>query len=275
MPAIVRDGVTLYYETAGEGTPLVILHGFMGTLEQNYHWLPHFPDHQVILLDARGHGKSGKPHDPSAYALSERTRDVIAVLDHLGLKKAHFMGYSMGGWIALGLAAAFPKRFYSVVAGGIGPDALSPEPSRHWREAMIEALQGGMENYCRRVEEAEDRTMSKEERARYLAQDHRALIAMLSLEEEPEFGRALAHSDVRLLMFVGKLDMYHDSARELCDGLEHAHFLPIPGRGHGDAAEPQDFLVAEITRFLAAKRPSVATFPHTLGSNPTKSPVDP
>ena len=252
MPVIVRDGVKLYFETAGEGTPLVILHGFMGTLEQNYHWFPLLPDYRLILLDARGHGKSGKPHDPSAYALSERNLDVIAILDHLGIKKAHYLGYSMGGWIGLGLASAFPERFYSVIAGGIGPDALSPEPSRYWREPMIEALKGGMEVYCQRVEEAENRTMSEEERAHCLAQDHEALIAMLSLEEEPEFRRALPASDVELLIFVGELDMHHDSARELCDRLERAHFLSIPGRGHGEAAEPQDLLVAGITHFLEA-----------------------
>ncbi len=87
MPVIVRDGTKLYFETAGEGTPLVILHGFMGAIEQNYQWLRLLPGYRLILLDARGHGKSGKPRDPSAYALSERTRDVIAILDHLGIKK--------------------------------------------------------------------------------------------------------------------------------------------------------------------------------------------
>lgn len=254
MPVIVRDCVELYFETAGEGTPLVLYHGFMGTLEHNYHWLHMFPNYRLILLDARGHGKSGKPHDPSAYALSERTLDVIAILDHLGINRTHYLGYSMGGWIGLGLASAYPKRFYSVIVGGIGPDALSPEPSRHWREPMIEALKGGMEVFCQQVEAVENRTMSEEERALYLAQDHEALIAMLSLEEEPDFRRALANSDVEILLYVGELDMHYDSARELCDELERARFLSIPGRGHGDAAEPQDFLVAEITQFLQGVR---------------------
>lgn len=250
MPVVNRSGTKLYFETSGEGTALVTLHGFMGSLEENRRWSPLLPSHRLILMDARGHGQSGKPHVPAAYALSERTRDVIAILDFLGIKKAHCLGYSMGGWVALGLAAAYPERFYSVVAGGIGPNALSPEPSRFWREPMIDALKDGMAPYCRRVEEVENRTLGADERARYLAQDHRALIAMLSLEEEPAFERALANSDVELLMYVGELDMHHDSARELCDRLQHAHFLSISGRGHADAAEPNDFLVAAITNFL-------------------------
>lgn len=256
MPCIVRDGVELYFETVGDGPPLVILHGFMETLEQNYHWIPLLPDYQLIFLDARGHGKSGKPHVPSAYRLSERMLDVIAILDHLGIKKAHYMGYSMGGWIGLGLSSAYPERFYSVVAGGIGPDALSPEQSRFWREPMIGALGDGMEKYCRRVEAVEQRTMGEEERARYLDQDHKALIAQLSLEEDPDFRGALARSMAKTLLFVGELDMHHDSAMELCEGLPQAQFLSIPGRDHAAGAEPQNFLVAKITDFLEATRKS-------------------
>jgi len=252
MPLIVRDGVELYYENAGQGTPLVILHGFMGTLEQNYHWLPLLPGYQLILLDSRGHGKSGKPHEPSAYTVSERTLDVIAILDHLGIKKSHYMGYSMGGAIGLALAADHPEMFTSIVAGGIGPDALNPGATRFWREPMIEAMKGGMEMYCQRVEEAENRIMSEEERAQYLAQDHEALIALLSLEEEPNFRTKLANSNVALLLYVGELDMHHDSAEELCEGLPHAQFLSVPGRDHVGAAEPQDYLVAKIIHFLKA-----------------------
>jgi len=117
---------------------------------------------------------------------------------------------------------------------------------------MIEALKGGMETYCKRVEAAENRTMSEEERARYLAQDHQALIAQLSLQEELDFRQALTNSNVELLLYVGELDMHHDSARALCVGLQHARFLSIPGRDHASATEPQDFLVAEITQFLSS-----------------------
>ncbi len=78
------------------------------------------------------------------------------------------------------------------------------------------------------------------------------MIAMLSLEEEPEFRRALANSDVELLVYAGELDMHHDSARELCESLERGHFLSIAGRSHGNASEPQEFLVTEIVNFLEA-----------------------
>lgn len=250
MPAIARNGVELHFEVAGEGTPLVMLHGFMGTLEQNLHWLPILRNYRVILPDARGHGKSAKPHDPSAYRLSERTLDVIAILDHLGFEKAHCMGYSMGGWTSLGLASEWPERLHSVVAGGVGPEAASAEASRFWREPMIEALKGGMEAYCRRIEQAEHRVMSEEERAYHLALDHEALAAQLSVEEEPDFRQSLAESAVALLLYVGDRDMHHDSAKEFCEGLQHARFLSIPGCDHNAAANPQSLPLPDIIRFL-------------------------
>jgi pimeloyl-ACP methyl ester carboxylesterase len=59
------------------------------------------PDYQLILVDARGHGASDKPHEPAAYALSLRVSDIVAVLDALHLSTAHFWGYSMGAvdWV--------------------------------------------------------------------------------------------------------------------------------------------------------------------------------
>jgi pimeloyl-ACP methyl ester carboxylesterase len=165
------------------------------------------------------------------------------------------MGYSMGGWIGLGLAATYPARFHSIVVGGIGPHALSPEPSRFWREPMIEAMKGGMEDYCQRLEAAEERKLSEYERAGYLELDHEALIAMLSVAEEPDFVHTLADSNVHMLMYVGELDIHHDSAKDFCGRLQNAQFLTIPGRDHGRAAELHDYLATEIIRFLEAHTP--------------------
>ena len=67
-------------------------------------------DRQLILLDARGHGASDKPHDPAAYDLRLRVGDVTAVLDDLEIRRADYFGYSMGGWIGFGLAKHAPVR---------------------------------------------------------------------------------------------------------------------------------------------------------------------
>ncbi len=121
MPFVYHAGIEIYYQVHGEGPPLVLLHGFTSNLEiwDLLGYVDALSAHfQLILIDCRGHGKSGKPHTAAAYDLELRVGDVLAVLDHLSIAKAHIYGYSMGGWIGLGLAALAPKRVYSLVAVG-------------------------------------------------------------------------------------------------------------------------------------------------------------
>jgi len=115
------EGVTIYYHTIGIGTPVILIHGF--TADFNYNWQAvaqllstHF---QVIGMDVRGHGQSGKPCEKNAYGL-EMVRDVVRLMDHIGIQKAHVVGYSMGGMIALKMASLYPERLYSAVLGGNG-----------------------------------------------------------------------------------------------------------------------------------------------------------
>jgi pimeloyl-ACP methyl ester carboxylesterase len=84
MPFVTNQGVRIHYETIGNGPVLVMHHGTTGS---GADWIDRGyvdalkADHQVILPDARGHGQSDKPHDPTAYDLALRTSDVVAVLD--------------------------------------------------------------------------------------------------------------------------------------------------------------------------------------------------
>src|SRR5438552_13310574 len=102
------NGVRIRYVVAGSGEPVVLIHGWSADAEM---WQPLMADlsrdYQVIALDCRGHGKSGKPHDPAKYGI-EMTRDVVRLLDHLGIEKAHIAGYSMGGSIAIKLLSEHP-----------------------------------------------------------------------------------------------------------------------------------------------------------------------
>ena len=120
--------------------PIVLVHGFTLSFERNWQregWVEYLlaQGRTVIGLDFRGHGASGKPRDPAAYAGNQMPDDVLAVMDGLGLERADLLGYSMGGWISFNLLARFPGRFSSVVAGGSGV-----RPFRQ-SEAVIEALE--------------------------------------------------------------------------------------------------------------------------------------
>ena len=118
------DGVRIHWMEAGEGTPVVLLHGYTSCCDAG--WFVNgvakelARDHRVIGIDARGHGRSEKPHDPAKYDGDRMPADVIEVLDHLGVGKAHFHGYSMGGGIVAHLLARHPDRFITASFGGSG-----------------------------------------------------------------------------------------------------------------------------------------------------------
>jgi pimeloyl-ACP methyl ester carboxylesterase len=113
-------GARIRYIDSGAGAPVVLVHGFTGTVERawiNTGILPDLErDYRVIALDLRGHGRSAKPHQPAAYEAIGT--DVIALLDHLQIARAHVVGYSLGAIIVIKLLTTHPERFASAVLGG-------------------------------------------------------------------------------------------------------------------------------------------------------------
>src|SRR5438067_13417159 len=123
MPYANNAGVRIHYQVDGnpDGPPLVLQHGFLCCVEDWYtlgYAATLGATYRLILTDARGHGASDKPHEPAAYRMAAMADDVVAVLDDLGLARAHFFGYSMGGKIGFVLAARAPERCRSFVLGG-------------------------------------------------------------------------------------------------------------------------------------------------------------
>lgn len=116
-------GTKIYYTVEGKGEPVVLIHGYQATGDLNWRLTGVVPllakKYQVITLDNRGHGRSGKPRDPKKYG-SEMAEDVIRLLDQLQIDRAHLVGYSMGGMIALKVLATHPERVRSAVIGGMG-----------------------------------------------------------------------------------------------------------------------------------------------------------
>lgn len=120
------SGVKIRYVTAGKGEAVVLIHGWMGdssmwgTDGKGNTRLNSAEGFQAIALDCRGHGKSDKPHDPEKYG-PELAADVVRLLDHLEIERAHLIGYSSGAFIAGKVAATHPERVLSVIYGGQAP----------------------------------------------------------------------------------------------------------------------------------------------------------
>jgi pimeloyl-ACP methyl ester carboxylesterase len=133
MPYADNGSVRIHYQVEGEGPALVLQHGFTESLADWYeagYVQALRPDYRLILIDARGHVASDKPHDPEAYVLNRRVADVVAVLDALNIAKALFWGYSMGGWIGFGIAKYAKERAHALVIGGQHPYARSMESAK-------------------------------------------------------------------------------------------------------------------------------------------------
>jgi len=117
------NGARIHYTVEGEGEPVVLVHGF--AVNADYNWrrpgVVHrlAQDYQVIAFDHRGHGLSDKPEDVDQYG-DEMVKDVVRLLDHLGIEKAHVVGYSMGGFITLKLLTMYPDRLLSAAPCAAG-----------------------------------------------------------------------------------------------------------------------------------------------------------
>jgi pimeloyl-ACP methyl ester carboxylesterase len=154
------NGVKIRYTDEGRGEPVVLIHGFGANIEVQWA-LPGLikalakdnrpldkdkrapaKDYRVIAFDVRGHGKSGKPHDPKKYG-AEMAEDVVRLLDHLKIKKAHVVGYSMGAIITARLLVAHPDRLLTATLGGAGAARQGDKEMMRFVEGLADSLEKG------------------------------------------------------------------------------------------------------------------------------------
>ena len=135
MPKIKStDGTNLYYEEVGTGTPVVFVHEYAGDYRTWEPQMRYFArSHRCVTYSQRGYPPSDVPSDPARYGQDIARGDVIALMDALGIDKAHVVGHSMGGYTALHVGLRHPQRCISVTAAGCGWGSL-PDPAA--REAM-------------------------------------------------------------------------------------------------------------------------------------------
>src|ERR1700722_10775014 len=115
------DGVKLYYEEAGSGTPVVFVHEFAGDIRSYEPQLRYFSRrYRCIVYNARGYPPADVPENCESYSQQRACDDIRAVLYGLKIEKAHIVGISMGGFAALHLGFAYPERALSLVVAGCG-----------------------------------------------------------------------------------------------------------------------------------------------------------
>ena len=141
MPTAQVNGVSLFYEEVGEGTPLVFVHEFAGDA-RSWHLQVRFfaRRYRTIAYNARGYPPSDVPEDPKAYSQDQAADDIRGLLDALGIKKAHICGLSMGGYATLHFGLRYPERALSLVVAGAGYGSVAGEREKFRRDVEETAM---------------------------------------------------------------------------------------------------------------------------------------
>jgi pimeloyl-ACP methyl ester carboxylesterase len=248
MPYADNNGVRIHYQVEGDGPPLVLQHGFTSSLRRwyLYGYVDALKaDYQLILVNARGHGQSDKPHEPDAYDVSLMAGDVVAVLDALHLDKAHFWGYSMGGWIGYGMAKYALERVQTFILGGMHPYGrklpLGTQLDGSDPEAFVNALMGRLS--------VDLSAMPPEIREELFANDFQALAA--AQQDFPSIAEIIPTMTMPCLLYAGEHDAtYYAKTRECAQHLPNATFFPLPELDHAAGFRESGLVLPHATKFL-------------------------
>jgi pimeloyl-ACP methyl ester carboxylesterase len=267
---VTDDGVTLHVEEAGQGEPLVFVHEFAG---DHRSWEPQVrffsAAYRCVTYAARGYPPSGVPTDPAAYSQARAAADAIAVLDGMGLDRAHLVGLSMGGFTTLHVVMSHPDRVRSAVVAGAGYGAQPERADAFRTESMLTAAAFAAEGAAKVAE-------------RYAVGPARVQFQNKNPRGWAEFAAALArHSDLGSALTMRGVQAARPSLYALTDELARirvpvlvlvgdedegclepalmlkrtiptAGLAVLPRTGHTVNLEEPDVFNRAVDRFLAA-----------------------
>ena len=241
------NGVDIAYIDEGEGSPVLLIHGFASNIRANWvdtGWVDILKKagHRVIAIDNRGHGKSEKLHDLADYGAPIMAEDAYRLLQHLGIETAAVVGYSMGARITAFLALNHPERVSRAVFGGLGVGMVrgvgAPEP-------IAQALEAAS---------LDDVSDPKGRAFRYFAEqtgsDLKALAACIRSARVRITPELLAGLPMPVLVAVGTDDDIAGNPDELAAMIPKGRAFHIQGRDHMKAVGDRTNKAA-VVAFLA------------------------
>jgi pimeloyl-ACP methyl ester carboxylesterase len=236
-------GAEIAYDVAGDGDPVLLIHGFASSSQVNWKdtgWAKTLvaAGHRVITIDNRGHGQSEKLYDPSQYTATLMAEDARRLLDHLGIAKADVMGYSMGARITAFLTLAHPERVRRAVFGGLASRMITGFSNS-------EEIAGGLEAH------SVDNVTDPAARAfRIFAEmtrsDLKALAACMKSSRMRIKPEALAKITVPVLIVAGDKDDTAGDIQTLVDVIPGSRGVSLPGRNHMNAVGDRGYKEAVV-----------------------------
>lgn len=257
MAEFTSGGIKIAYDdvdpAGSEGRPMLLVHGFTSNRNENWRrlsWYGAFERKRirVVAYDCRGHGESGKPHDPSAYKRALMVDDLFALMDHLKIERFHLMGFSMGARTALAAALAHPERVATLTLGGVGGRLF--EKRNVTGNPMAEAMEAADPQTI-----TEPMLKSFRQFADEQGEDRLALAALTRAgEEEPWDKEKLKALKVPVLVVAGTRDELAGDPNELADCFGDGRAVSLPGCDHFSAI-PHALYKATVFDFLDGTLP--------------------
>jgi pimeloyl-ACP methyl ester carboxylesterase len=221
MEYATNRGCRIAFDVTGEGPAVLLQHGLLSrrrTWHDNGFVAALARNHTVVTVDSLGHGDSDKPADPELYRRDARADDLAAVLDTLGIERAHLVGYSMGGWMVTAFAGRHPGRLLSLAIGG-------------WDPVGGKGAGGGTKPAIDfELVRAAARARAPDVTAWITPEAVPGLRACWDAIADTEGAEAaLAGCGAPVLMWCGEADPFHDAMRGLAARLPGARFRAVAG----------------------------------------------
>ncbi len=249
---------------------MLLLHGFTGCVENWRSLVARLqPTYDVIAVDLLGHGRTEAPVDPNRYQMASAARDIVQLLDSLEIAAADLLGYSMGGRLALYLAAIFPERWHALILESASP-GLTDFKARQARQEQDEILADAIETegvpaFVQRWEKlalfASQKQLSDEARSELRAQRiHNSPLGLanslrgMGTGRQPEMWSGMPNVRCPTLLLAGELDpKFVGLARKMAESLRNCETLIIPESGHTIHLEQPEAYTTAVTTFLQRK----------------------
>lgn len=264
---VTLKGVAYQYEVMGSGEPLLLLHGFTGSMET---WRPFLSawseSFQVITVDIVGHGKTESPEDVKCYDIKTVASHIIALLDYLQIEKANVLGYSMGGRLALTMACLYPNRIMSLVLENCTAGLQSEEERKERREKDEELAckieTNGIQSFVKKWENIplfasqkqlseEKQQFVREERLRNNPLGLANSLRGMGTGAQPSWWKELQKLTMPVLLLNGEWDeKFFHILKRMQNEFQNAKFVKIDGAGHAIHVEQPEKFDTIVRGFL-------------------------
>ena len=254
MEKVIVNGIELAYDRRGQGTPLVLLHGY--PLDHSI-WEPILPflenDFDLILPDLRGFSESDAP--AVEYGMADLATDLAGLLDWLGIQKAAIAGHSMGGYVALAFARLHPERFLGL--GLVASQALADPPEK--KAGRYQEAEHILAHGVKEVAEGMSVKLTANPRLRIMLQE---LIlrqrpeglagALRAMAERQDSTSLLPGFDFPVAIVHGLADglVPIEGARLVQSTVKKGHLTEVEGAGHMPMMEAPQITAAALKRLI-------------------------